>query len=86
MQYLESNVGVRCGNNLCDEGEGAVIDLHTHSSKDSHGRLNVKQVQLNRLVIAEHITCKNIKLRQIWIKNISLVLQYHITLLHYSWL
>ena len=56
--YLESNVWVRCGDNLCDEGEGAVIDFHTHSPKNSHGRLNVKQVQLNGLVVAEHVTYK----------------------------
>ena len=59
--YLESNVGVRCCNNLCDKGEGTVIDLHTHSSKDSHGRLDVKQVQLNGLVVAKNVTYKNIK-------------------------
>jgi hypothetical protein len=44
------------GDDLLDEGEGAVVELHEEAAEDAHGRRDVEQLEDERLLIAENGT------------------------------
>ena len=51
--HLECLHGIGRGDDLLDEGEGAVVQLHEEASENPHRRRDVEQLQDHRLVRPE---------------------------------
>src|ERR1700683_4142686 len=54
MAVAEGDHGVVAGLDLVERGKRAVIELHDHAAERGQGRRYFQQVQVDRLVGAEH--------------------------------
>ena len=56
IAILEADVGIGSGRHLVQSREGAVVQLHHHALHRRARRRDLQQIQIDRLIGAEHLT------------------------------
>src|SRR5690554_6669373 len=57
VSVLERDIGIVGGNDILHQREGAVVDFHDDTVERIHGLGNFEQLQNDRLIRTQHVTC-----------------------------